>query len=152
MLTLLLILAADAEPPTPPVKPLASAHWVEARWPAKVGGKGIAIRDAAALAEATGRSPKRDGPAAAKELAATLGVKAIDWKKEMVVAVLAGPKSCDGHRVEVTGFKVTKGTLTVSWRLHEPRGLATAVVEHPTAVILLPRFAGKVVFDPPLGK
>ncbi len=146
------LLASDPELAVPPVKVIASVTWTDQRWPAPVGGRGLAIRDAASLAAMAGLPTKGDGPARAeKALAAALGVKRIDWKCQTAVAIIAGHRGGrGGHIVEVNGVKMEKGVLKVSWMLHEPEGLRDRAIEHPTAVILLPRFTGKVVFDPPL--
>jgi hypothetical protein len=86
------------------------------------------------------------------ETAHALKVKEIDWKKQMLVGVGVGLKTTGGYRVEVTGAQVKGKKLVVSWKLHEPKGRPRKVVTYPAVVALVPRFAGKVVFDPPLKK
>ena len=46
-------------------------------------------------------------------------------------------------------WKAKDKVLTVAWKLHPPKGFATAAFTHPATVILVPKFAGTVRFDPP---
>jgi hypothetical protein len=151
MLALLLALpAADPEPAPPPVKILARATWADMRWPPWTTRAAV-IRDAKALAGLAGRPEKGDGPAKAEEeLAKALGVKAISWRTQMVLAVILERRERKGDRVEIRGVKVTEGILTVSWRYTIALNPKLSPGEHPTAVILVRRFTGKIVFDPPL--
>src|SRR5262249_49147840 len=109
------------------------------------------------LVNATSHAARGAGPDltvkdATNELLRALKVKEIDWKKHMVVAVCAGMKGSGGYRVEITGVRKEKGSVKVSWKLHVPKGAADSVITYPSECVLLPRNAGKVVFDPPLGK
>lgn len=92
------------------------------------------------------------GKSATVQLAKDLKVKDIDWGKQMVVIILGGMKPSGGHSVEVTGVKVVKGVLKVSWKAKAPDGIATAVITYPSQAVLLPAFAGKVEADPPIEK
>ena len=85
--------------------------------------------------------------AATANLAKELKVKDIDWTRQMVVVVSGGTQRSGGFRVEVTGLEIKDRMMTVKWKLHSPKGNATAAITHPAEVVLLPKFAGKVVFD-----
>jgi len=154
MLALMICLfAADAEPDAP-VKILARGEW---RHAAVNGKKALVIRKAEDLADLVPYNnldapPAAVGRMASAHLAADLKVKEIDWSKQMAVLILAGMKGSGGHSVEVTGVKREKGVLKVSWKAHAPTGAADSVITFPSLAILLPKFDGKVVFDPPLGK
>jgi hypothetical protein len=87
-----------------------------------------------------------------RDLAADLKVKAIDWNRQMVVIIMDGRKGSGGYRVEVTGLKATKGTLTVSWKAYGSKVEGRDATTYPSLAVLLPKCPGKVVFDPPLGK
>ncbi len=153
-----LVFSADAEP-APRMKVEASAPWRYGQADPKVAGgsQQLVLRSAAELVAAT---PYRDRDAlpavvekaATADLAGQLKVKQIDWKKQMLLVVTAGTQRSGGYRVEVTGLKVKDNTLTVSWKLHPPKGFATAALTHPGVVVLVPRFTGKVLFDPPAKK
>ncbi len=154
MLALMLcLLAADAEPAAP-VKVLAKGEW---RHGGVNGKKALVILKAEDLANLLPYSnldapPAAVGRMAAADLAADMGVKSIDWSKQMAVILLTGEAGSGGYTVEVTKLKAEKGTLTVSWKRTAPAGAADSVITHPSLAVLLPRFTGKVVFDPPLGK
>jgi hypothetical protein len=78
----------------------------------------------------------------------------VDWDKHMLIVVTAGVQPTGGYRVEITD--VTKGddTMTVRWKLHKPKpgDLTTSALTHPAEMVLVEKFAGTVVFDPPAGK
>lgn len=154
MLALLLCLFTAGPEPAPDIKAIATGPW---RHAPLNGARALAIRkgtDLAALPPYNGLNalPRAVAEMATSHLAADLKVKTIDWDRQMVLLVLAGRKGSGGYRVEVTGLKVAKGTLTVSWKLHAPRGAATDAITYPNLAVLVPRYAGKVVFSPPLGK
>jgi hypothetical protein len=154
----LLAFLADTEP-APAMKVIARGSWGqsqvntgELRTP-----KLLVIRKAEDLANLAPYNrldalPGIVGKNATADLAKDLKVKDIDWSKQMVVIVLAGMKPSGGHGVEVTGVKVVKGVLKVSWKAIAPDGIATAVITFPSQAVLLPAFAGKVEADPPIGK
>ncbi len=151
MLTMLLLaaLAADAEP-EPGVKILARGAWRNA---AQNGRNGIVVRAGLDLTSLLpyallSRALEITARAATEDLAADLKVKSIDWSKQMVVFVLAGATK-EGGRVEVTSVTAEKGTLTVKWKLHPAKG-GKSTDSHPNEAVLLPKFTGKVIFDPPL--
>jgi hypothetical protein len=152
MIALLLALFAADPEPTPIIKAIASAPWTHAHLNGK---KAVVIRKVDDLAKLQPYVkldvlPRAKKEAASNELAANLKMKAIDWDKQMVVIILAGAQRSGGYRIEVTGLKVEKGTLTVSWKLLAPAGFATAAITYPSLAVLVPKHTGKVVFDPPL--
>jgi hypothetical protein len=157
MIALLLVLLAPDPEPVPAVKVLARGAWTHPRWDLPVKGKGLVIRDAGELVNATPHGLRRGGldhteEEATKELVAALKVKSIDRKKQMVVVVCAGPKTSTGYRVEIVSVHREKDALKVSWKLIVPRGRVDDVQTYPSESVLLPRFDGQVVFDPPIGK
>jgi hypothetical protein len=79
-------------------------------------------------------------------LASTLGVKSIDWKKEMVIHL--GMLNTRGglvltHKLEVTRLEVHERGVTVHWKL-EPQAQRGAAAL--TETILVPRIDGEVTF------
>jgi hypothetical protein len=147
------LFAADPEP-TPSMKAVASGPWRQAAFHGK---KALVIRQAEDLAKFPpyndrSAAPRAVGEEATRHLAADMKVKAIDWNRQMVVIILDGRKGSGGYRVEVTGLKVTKGTLTVSWKVRASKEEGRDVITYPSLAVLLPKHTGKVVFDPPLGK
>ena len=155
---LALLAAADTEPADAnATKIVARSRGPHARADVKAAGKDktqLVIRSAAELVAAVPMYKDRDALPAAVEMAATadlakeLAVKDIDWTKQMVVVVSDGSKSSGGYRVEVTGLEIKDKTMTVKWKLHSPKGIATRAFTHPSEVVFVPKFAGKVVFDP----
>lgn len=155
-----LIVAVDPEPiDANATKIVARSRWSHARVDVNSAGAGkdkaqLVLRSAAELVAAVPMYKNRDALPAAVEKAATadlakeLKVKDIDWAKQMVVVVSGGSRSTGGYRVEVTGLVIKDKTMTVKWKLHSPEGIATSAFTHPSEVVLVPKFAGKVVFDP----
>jgi PrcB C-terminal len=145
---------ADAEPEKAP-RVIAQGRWAYAGRDGKA--KQLVIKSAADLVANT-PFKDRDAPqqvvekAATAELTKALKVKDIDWSKQMLVVVTAGTRRSGGYRLEITGLKVKDKELVVSWKLHAPKGAATAALTHPATVALVPRHAGKVAFDPPAKK
>src|ERR1700674_3865728 len=104
----LLLLAAPVPVPEPSKNADTPADGVLARtfWqpPAALhrGGHQYIFRDGKALAEAmrvTGASAEETAPA---QRAKALGVKTIDWQKQMVVTVAAGLQGPDADRLFIT--------------------------------------------------
>ena len=148
---LLCLFAADPEP-TPAIKVLASGIWRQAAFHDK---KALVIRrgeDLANLPPYNDRSaaPRAVGAEATRHLAADMKVKAIDWDRQMVVIIMDGRRGSGGYRVEVTGLKVTKGTLKVSWKVNASKEEGRDVPTFPNLAVLLPKHTGKIEFDPPL--
>ena len=153
-----LIVAVDPEPiDANATKIVARSQWPHARVDVNSAGKDkaqLVLRSAAELVAAVPMYKNRDALPAAVEKAATadlakeLKVKDIDWAKQMVVVVSGGSRSSGGYRVEVTGLEIKDKTMTVKWKLHSPKGIATSAFTHPSEIVLVPKFAGKVVFAP----
>ena len=145
---LALIAAVDPEPADANLtKIVARSPWPHAPVKVKAAGKDkvqLVIRSAAELVAAVPGSVEK---AATADLAKELKVKDIDWAKQMVVVVSGGTKSSGGYRAEVTGLEIKGETMTVKWTLHSPKGRATRALTHPSEVVLVPKFMGKVVFD-----
>ena len=148
--TLTLAAGVEAEPAdAKPTKIIARASWTHSPVDVKSPGKDkvqLVLRTAAELAVAV---PMAEGRA---NLAKELKVKDIDWTKQMLVVVSGGTQRKGGFRVEVTGLEMKGETLTVKWKITPPKGLATQALTHPAEVVLVPAFAGKVVFDPAKNK
>lgn len=80
-----------------------------------------------------------------------LKVPNIDWDKQMLLSVSGGTQRTGGYSVEVTSLKVEDGKLKVRWKLNTPKpgGFVTQAITHPGVTVLVDRFDGPVVFDPP---
>jgi PrcB C-terminal len=127
---------------------IARARWPHARVDVKSPGKDkvqLVLRSANELVAAV---PGAVEKTATGSLAKELKVKDIDWTKQMVVVVSGGSQRTGGYRVEVTALEIKDKTMTVKWKLHAPKGIATQSFTHPAEAVLVPKFAGKVVFDP----
>jgi PrcB C-terminal len=150
------LLVADTEPASSP-RVIARGPWAYVTASGDEKAQQLVIKSAADLVKNT---PFKDRDAEAKvvekaataEVAKALKVKDIDWAKQMLVVVTAGTKGSGGYRIEITGLKVKDKELIVSWKLHAPKGAATAALTHPATMALVPRFTGKAVFDPPAKK
>jgi hypothetical protein len=147
-----LLAAEDAKA----VKPTATAAWTYSRADvnAKNDAKQLAIRSGAELVKAApSYAALKDVKAdvlekqATEALAKALKVKAIDWKKEMLLVITAGTKRTGGYKVAVTDVKVAGDTMTVTYKVTPPDGFATQAFTHPGAVALVPAHKGKVVFE-----
>ncbi len=84
------------------------------------------------------------------DAAQLLNVKTIDWKKQMLVVVTAGPQPTGGYSVEILTLPVKDKTLTVRWKLNSPKAGATVrkATSYPGQMVLIERFTGTVQFDP----
>jgi hypothetical protein len=79
------------------------------------------------------------------ELAKLLEVDAIDWRKQMVLAVRGEPGT-KADRVHFDSLKVEGKVLTVAWKVKQrPPHAGTGT---PIALILVDRFDGEVKFGP----
>jgi hypothetical protein len=114
------------------------------------GGKGHqVVRSASELAKLMNN---RDGEEAATRLVAKLlGVKNIDWDKQMVIVVSGGMQRTGGYSVDVKSVTLTDKGLKVSWMLNTPKpgSFVTQAFTHPSRTILVERQDGEVRFDPP---
>jgi hypothetical protein len=117
----------------------------------------VVIRSAEELAKAAGLD-KPEGEEAQKKaseiIAKTLKVDDIDWKKQMVIVATGGMKRTGGYSVEITKIETADMVMTVHWKLNSPKAGSpvTQTITHPAQTVLVERFEGKVVFDPPAAK
>jgi hypothetical protein len=138
------------------VKPVARAFWPDG-WPPEAPRQEWVVRNYADLIDPRLRAPEpvleRMRAEAAARYAKALGVKEIDFTKQMVAGVSGGVQPA-GTRVEVTRVEAdAKGDLTVTWKLHPPGpGAKAGEIAHPAEVVLLDRTAGAVKFVPEAGK
>jgi hypothetical protein len=74
---------------------------------------------------------------------------AVDFTKEMVVAVFLGSRPTAGYRVEIASATETNGALVVRYReAAPPRGMMTAqVITSPYHIVTVPFFPGDVKFE-----
>ena len=78
-----------------------------------------------------------------------LGVKKIDFRKNMFVLASGGVCRGAGHSVEITGLNLLNQTLLVSWAVRSPAGNpAVGNPTHPAKLLIIPRYDGPVRFDP----
>ena len=135
------------------VKIIARGAW-------RPGSKGepqhLVIRSVEELAKGSGLE-KPEGEEAQKKAAEAflkaLRIDEIDWKKQMLIVVSAGRKNTGGYSVEITQIdRAEEKLMTVHWKLNTPKpgGPVTQTITHPALTAVVERFAGKVVFDPPL--
>jgi hypothetical protein len=118
--------------------------------------KALVLRSAEELAAATRKAKAAKGgdlhknaafqKATRDEVAKLLGVKSIDWGRQMVVAFNWG-RFRFKKEVEFLSFDVEGKTLTVRWRLNELG--AAGYISAPRGIALVERFEGDVRFDPP---
>jgi len=117
----------------------------------------VVIRSAEELAKAAGLE-KPNGEDAQKKatetVAKALKVDDIDWKKQMVIVVTGGVKRTGGYSVEITKIETADKVMTVHWKLNSPKpgSPVTQTITHPALTVIVDRFEGKVVFDPPAAK
>jgi hypothetical protein len=148
-----LILAADVDPePRGANKVVASVDWYSVPHAGPLQRTHAVVRSPAELLEAMPSLGDRSASEKDKQTIASaaavkaLGVKSIDWKRQMLIVVAAGGQRSHGYRVEVVGLKAKGGALTVSWKLHEPENKEDCVKSFPATLALVPAHKGKVVF------
>lgn len=83
-------------------------------------------------------------------IAKRFNVPKIDFDKHMIIVATAGAKRTGGYSVQITDLPITNDTLTVKWKLNAPPpgSFVTQAFTHPSQAVLVPKFKGKVVFDP----
>jgi hypothetical protein len=82
-------------------------------------------------------------------LTKALNVDTIQFKKNMVILVSGGVCQGPGYSVDATVDMVDR-TLLVRWRLNKPAVQpGNANLTHPGRVLLVPRYDGQVLFNPP---
>lgn len=110
---------------------------------------GVVIRSPEELVARSARPGSAKDPAVQKETAAKLArllqVEAIDWKKQMVIAVRGEPGT-RADRVHVESLRVEGKVLTVTWKVKQRPPHAGPGT--PIAVLLVERFDGEVKFVP----
>lgn len=74
---------------------------------------------------------------------------AVDFSRDMVVAVFMGSRNTAGFGVEITGTSEANGALVVRYReTVPPSGAMTAqVITAPYHLVSVPKFAGEVRFE-----
>jgi hypothetical protein len=117
----------------------------------------LVIRSAEELAKAAGLDKPEDEKTqkkATETVAKALKIDDIDWKKQMILVVSGGMKRTGGFKIEIGKIDVADNTMTVRWKLITPgpRSPVTATITHPAQTIVVERFEGKVLFDPPGAK
>jgi hypothetical protein len=145
---------ADKPGKEPPVAgkevPIAArAFWPEG-WKPEAPRQEWVVRDYNALIDPRLRAPEpvleRMRAEAAARYAKALGVKEIDFTKQMIVGVSAGVQPA-GAKVEVTKVEAdAKGDLTVTWKLLPAKPGEKGEIAHPAEVILIDRTTGAVKF------
>jgi hypothetical protein len=132
------------------VKVAARAFWPDG-WPPEAPRQEWVVRNYADLIDPRLRAPEpvleKMRAEAAARYAKALGVKEIDFTKQMVVGVSGGVQPA-GARVEVTRVEAdAKGALTVSWKLQPAKpGDKSGEIAHPAEVILVERTTAEVKF------
>lgn len=122
---------------------------VYAKAPSSVYRKTLVMRTEAELNLATpigGKNYK-----ITEVLASVLKVHAIDLKKQMVIVIYAGEKPTGGYSVELQSLEVKDKKLIVRSKLNAPGpdDIVTQAFTYPELLLLVDRFDGEVVFDPP---
>jgi len=131
------------------VKPLARTNRFQPQMiRSNADGSTLVLRTAAEAAHALGQPPGIDGEQLATTLLANLlGVKTIDWKRQMVVyaGIVFNARTAVGtKKVEITRLDVNDRGLTVTWKVEN-----TPVVRGSPFIsetILIPRVEGEVTF------
>ena len=108
---------------------------------------GVVIRSAEELVALSSKAKSAKDPAVQKEteaeLAKLLQLDAIDWSKQMVLAV-RGERGTKADKVRFDSLKIEDKVLTVAWKVI-PRP-PHAGPGTPIALILVERFDGEVKF------
>ncbi|MCX7665519.1 MAG: protease complex subunit PrcB family protein [Gemmataceae bacterium] len=128
--------------PTEAPKPIASAA-------GRVTGSGNE-----AIVRTEEEFKKAGGEEFLKNAAMLFKVEKIDPAKHMIVVIGIGPRPTGGYSVEVTGTEIKDGNLVIKWKENKPTGIVTQAFTNPAVSVLLPKFEGKIIFDPaiPAGK
>jgi hypothetical protein len=143
-----------ADTPTDGV--LARTYWQP---PAALhrGGHQYVFRDGKALAEAMRVTGSSADETATAQLAQLLGVKTIDWQKQMVVTVAAGLQGADADRLFITRALVRDDVLNLYYELRvadrpqppakdgdPPASKGAGGFGYPAETVLVNRFDGTV--------
>jgi hypothetical protein len=74
---------------------------------------------------------------------------AVDFGKNMVIAVFLGSRSSGGYQVQITGVRSEDKDLVVQWaeRRPAPGQMAAQVMTAPSHIVSVPRHEGGVKFE-----
>ncbi len=95
---------------------------------------------------------EKDAKQAIARATKALDVKMIDFDRQMVIAVSAGPIRPRGGwplRLDVTTLQERNGELHVQWAITRMLEHVDDPLVHPVRLILAKKYPGKVVFDSP---
>ncbi len=118
-----LLLSAPAPVPDQAKKPSPPPDGVYSRvcWQPSAalhrGSRTFVFRDGKALAEAMGITGSAADETATAKLAELLGVKTIDWQKQMIVTVAAGLRGADVDRLTISRAVVKDDVMTLYYEL-----------------------------------
>jgi hypothetical protein len=110
-------------------------------------GVRLVVREEKGLATLLG---SEDNAKAVAQAAAAFGVRTIDFEKEMIVAVSAGPVRERLLKLDVSRLSVVDGSMQVEWAITRMMGRAADPLRHPVRLVLVKRFPGEVVFLSPI--
>jgi hypothetical protein len=141
---------------TKEVKNPPQAPWPYARANADGVGKGattLIIRSEEELIKASGLpGDGRTRMQLADFLQKAFKLDKVDYDKQMLVVITGGTQPSGGFRLEAQKVVADGKTLTIHWKLHAPKDVATAVITHPATLVLVDRSNGEIRFEPPVGK
>jgi hypothetical protein len=74
---------------------------------------------------------------------------AVDFAKEMIVAVFLGSRSTAGYSVEILGVDPGQGSLTVRYRQRAPApdAITAQIITSPFQIVAIPKSSGDVRFQ-----
>jgi hypothetical protein len=74
---------------------------------------------------------------------------AVDFSKDMVVAIFLGSRPSAGYSVEITGVKEVNGAVVVQYHETAPRADAVTaqVITDPFHIAVIPKRDGDVIFE-----
>jgi hypothetical protein len=127
---------------------IAQTGW-EAPFPAQArigaGQRQLVARSQAQLNQCVG------GAGNAARLLQALGLKQIDFRRNMVILFTAGVTPSKGYTCELVGLDPVDINLVVRWAVQEPQPgtLPARIASHPGRVIVIPKMDGVVRFSPP---
>ena len=77
-----------------------------------------------------------------------LEIPAIDFKKEIVIALFLGEKTSGGHSITVKQIENINDKVIVTYKIDSPKKgeMVTTVMTHPYCIIKMPKTLKEVVF------
>jgi hypothetical protein len=121
------------------------------------GSRHFVFRDGKALAEAMGITGSAADETATAKIAELLGVKTIDWQKQMIVTVAAGLHGADVDRLTISRAVVKDDVLTLYYELRAEDRLKPPAEKddgkpspklggfgYPAETVLVPRTDGAI--------